>query len=801
MPSQVPTTRVGSDFRVGGDRFLIGLWTFFLVLTCARWFPAHVPALNDFPGVVPLASCLGLAAGCLAAGRRRSFLAWTPFLLALALAAAQAVDHLPELSARLGKSVRLQLPAEIFQGVFFPLIALIFLGPGQILGRNLVRGPGYFRALGLVALGGGTGIPLFMACTYANLGPFWWFLGIVFGLAFFLYARLRLGPLPVRFANLLLLGGILALIIPTSLPNKLKNLPFGGNFWSPYGRIDHYFNGESITVNGFSRQVMRREDSTDEAAFALALPHLLNRDAGRQPFRNVLVLAAGVGNEVERALQWGAEHVDAVEIDPVILSKVHWNTGRVTTYRDDGRDFLRACTRQYDLILYSLDDSPAGGPGNLRPESRLLTRQALTDVRRCLSPSGVLVLGRRFQEGWSVARLRKGLEEVFPEPPLVLTIPYQAAIGTGPGTGLVLFFAGHTAPMRQAFQEHAAYLLRRDQAPGPGTPNGFGQRPPPEDGPQWLHFGPAAVTVEEYLDAAEDDWPFPSLSRRRLPSRTVDGMALLAALAVLLLWLIAPARFPTGQTPASWLGERQAVEPGEGNAAAGNCLVRISPPHHFGGDPSNRVRPDMRPEQLRGGPFSLNLEMVFLGAGFMLLGMRTRAEAVRLFGGFWLVQPTLMLAVLGTLLSAGLFVSVSRPTRVWPYYAGLLAALVLNILFPLEPFPGQSGDHTRVSACLLMAAPILLGGIIGAVLFHRNEEPYQDCGAMLAGAVLGGLASGLALGWGFQILIPVAIGCFLVSAVPSIRRAFRNYALWDPAPGPHTGREGAKTYRLGKRGG
>ena len=58
--------------------------------------------------------------------------------------------------------------------------------------------------------------------------------------------------------------------------------------------------------------------SRDSPFPAYALPHLFNRDAGRPPFAQVLVIGAGSGNDVSRALQWGAVRVDAVEIDPVI---------------------------------------------------------------------------------------------------------------------------------------------------------------------------------------------------------------------------------------------------------------------------------------------------------------------------------------------------------------------------------------------------------------------------------------------------------------------------------------------------
>ena len=36
-------------------------------------------------------------------------------------------------------------------------------------------------------------------------------------------------------------------------------------------------------------------------------------------FENVLILGAGSGTDVAAALKHGAKHVDAVEIDPVIL--------------------------------------------------------------------------------------------------------------------------------------------------------------------------------------------------------------------------------------------------------------------------------------------------------------------------------------------------------------------------------------------------------------------------------------------------------------------------------------------------
>src|SRR5437588_12151957 len=105
--------------------------------------------------------------------------------------------------------------------------------------------------------------------------------------------------------------------------------------------------------------------SRNENFPAYALPHLLNRDAGRPAFADVLIIGAGSGNDVSRALQWGAEHVDAVEIDPAIQrlgAEYHpdkpYQDPRVNVHLDDGRNFLRSApSGKYDLILYALVDS------------------------------------------------------------------------------------------------------------------------------------------------------------------------------------------------------------------------------------------------------------------------------------------------------------------------------------------------------------------------------------------------------------------------------------------------------------
>src|SRR2546426_12761057 len=82
-----------SSVRATGYLFLVSWLILFLELACIRWFPAHVLFLTFFTNTVLLACFLGMSVGCLAAGRSWNFLAWTPVLLVVAMAAAHAVEH------------------------------------------------------------------------------------------------------------------------------------------------------------------------------------------------------------------------------------------------------------------------------------------------------------------------------------------------------------------------------------------------------------------------------------------------------------------------------------------------------------------------------------------------------------------------------------------------------------------------------------------------------------------------------------------------------------------------------------
>ena len=237
-----------------------------------------------------------------------------------------------------------------------------------------------------------------------------------------------------------------------------------------------------------------------EPSCAYALPYLLQRDSGGRPFQNVLIIGAGSGNDVSRALQWKAAHVDAVEIDPAILEigKYHHpdepygETKPVAVHQNDGRNFLRSTKNQYDLIVYALVDSLVlqSGYSNIRLESYLFTKEAFTDAKRCLKPDGLFVVYNYFRQGWIVTRIAKILREVFDTDPLILTMPYQPEVQPEErSSSLTMFIAGEVPALerlRKAFhwpaqkdhEEAAKYWVDLKQITGPDAPNGFTQRRP-----------------------------------------------------------------------------------------------------------------------------------------------------------------------------------------------------------------------------------------------------------------------------------------------------------------------------------
>ena len=167
---------------------------------------------------------------------------------------------------------------------------------------------------------------------------------------------------------------------------------------------------------------------------------------------------------------------------------------------------------------------------------------------------------------------------------------------------------------------------------------------------------------------------------------------------------------------------------------------------------------------------SLNMQMFFLGAGFMLVETKAVVTMALLFGSTWVVNSIVFFAVLVMILLANLWTLKLRTSRLGLYYAGLFVTLLLNTLIPLDSFLGMNRSLQVFGACLLVFAPILFASLIFAALFKRTVEPDRTFGFNIAGAKIGGLAEYSSMLLGFQYVVLVAIFFYALSAL-GLRRS------------------------------
>jgi SAM-dependent methyltransferase len=605
------------------------------------------------------------------------------------------------------------VPIEAIAALFFVLIALMFVGPGQVLGRAFDAYPN--RVLGYTLNIGGSlaGIIGFSMISFLQAPPVVWFLISCVGIAYLLR---QVGSL-TRVRALMLVVLVLGLGVPIDW-----FYPTHQTYWSPYYSVDYNTVSRSIGVNTIGHQQI--------VPFALAgssysLVHLLQAHSGGTPFRDVLIIGAGSGNDINHALRFGASRIDAVEIDPVIQgigisdNPDHpYQDARVVPHLDDGRHFLRTTDRKFDLVVYALVDSLIlhSSYANLRLESYLFTQQAFADVQRVLKPDGVFVMYNYFRQGWIVERIAAMAQTTFGCRPLVVSLPYKETLSTSSPAGFTMIIAGCNSRIAAAFDRHKNFWL--DTVPPRNLDvDGFALHPEtmvPDQRHDYERISPTALIHDggEVL-ATSDNWPFLYLHGKLIPGFTIRSMAILGLLGVGMVYLFLPK-----------------------------------------------------------GRVALHSRMFFLGAAFMLLETRAVVQMALLFGSTWLVNSAVFFTVLILILLANLYVLKIRDVNIVWHYDGLLLFLVAGVLVPLDVFLNGGMLWRYAAPCILALGPMLFSGVIFARSFRDATNPDLAFGSNIAGSVVGGLAESCSMLVGFQHLLLVAMFFYLLSAwSPRLRAA------------------------------
>jgi spermidine synthase len=736
-----PAPRAMSRGRNYLDLFLVSFLILFLELACIRWFGSTVQFLTYFTNLVLLACFLGMSVGLMAAGRRQDLvrmvlpLALVAVMFAAGLASTRVSRQIavdvgaqktaqevffgtePAFAGDLDTS-KWVVPVEALAGLFFVLIALTFVGLGQAMGRAFDVIPNRVAAYTADIVGSLAGIAAFGVMSWLRTPPEVWFAVAAFGVLRFL-PRLTLTQA----------GAAIGLVLAISFWGYREGTT-KAVIWSPYYKVHYHEKDARLVTNNIGHQQMVDVGETGAAYF---LPHLLNRDAGNSPFAEVMIIGAGSGNDVASALANGAEHVDAVEIEPVLNEigqadhpRRPYSDRRVTIHLDDGRSFLRKTTRKYDLMEYALVDSLVlhSGYSSLRLESFLFTEQAFRDVKARLNDDGVFVMCNYYRQGWIVGRLVAMARKVFGAEPIVINLPYRAEVKANQpllGDNFTFVIVGKPGSkslesIRKKFETEKLFWLN-------GRPtfnlavNGFGPDKPKLAGAPadwWQKIGLTRVETEGIGPLPSDDWPFLYLRANRIPALNLRGIALVAVLSLVILQAFAPVR---------------------------------------------TIRPNAR--------------MFFLGAGFMLLETKGVVHLSLLFGSTWVVNSVVFFSILVMILLSNLFVLKLRPSSLTPYYIGLLLALLVNALVPMDVFLSLPGAGKVAASCLVVFVPIFFAGVIFATSFAGSTRPDVDFGSNVAGVILGGLSENLSLVLGFDLVLLLAVAFYLLSAVLGPRLATR----------------------------
>ena len=417
-------------------------------------------------------------------------------------------------------------------------------------------------------------------------------------------------------------------------------------------------------------------------------------------FDDVLILGAGSGTDVAAALRHGAKHVDAVEIDPIIvrLGKEHhpdhpYDDPRVTTITDDARHFLSTSATRYDLIVFALIDSLTvqSSFSSVRLESYMFTEESFRAVREHLKPRGVMALYNYFREKWLVDRLANSVAGAFGQEPLghvhqqraylavMLAGPRLAELKQPPPLPELVFAYG------QARDPSPAHTLQRDPSVAPAT----------------------------------DDWPFLYMRDRQFPRHYVAALAVVLAISAIAVGLVTA-------------GSRES-----------RGLIGLAAPGAEG--------------------LRRSAHFFLLGAGFMLLEAKSIVQFALLWGSTWSSASLAIASVLTMALFSTMLVARVQLQRRWPIAIALGALLAVNYALPIGTIAFGSRLLESTFYGTLVFSPVLCAGLLFSASFKRSPETAADFGANLFGAMIGGIGEYLSLVAGYRFLLLLVAGCYVVA--------------------------------------
>lgn len=279
-------------------------------------------------------------------------------------------------------------------------------------------------------LGSCAGIIVFSVTCYLSLPASVWFACL--GVVFLLYS---VNPKSTFFYCL---AAVFILIVAIT---QYNNRDYQGVFqptshlltrWSPYQKVQYYKPDSVLLANNIPHQTIQSSYFVTHSFYIL--PYQLRKQYQLPPINSALILGAGSGNDVVAGLLSHVQHIDAVEIDPVIAdvgkneNPYHpYQNVNVTLHVTDGRKYLSSTHNHYSLIEFALTDSVvrAGSLSQLRLENYLFTKEALEKAYQSLTANGQIYLYNYYRQPWIVEKIETMLHQITGHYPKVIRLNGQ----------------------------------------------------------------------------------------------------------------------------------------------------------------------------------------------------------------------------------------------------------------------------------------------------------------------------------------------------------------------------------------
>lgn len=499
--------------------FLVSFLSLFLELLLIRWVPSHVRVIAYYGNLMLLSSLLGLGCGVMLARRALNLTRLFAPLLLILVVIVSALE-----------GVHFQQGPDEFRFLFvtglrtttlpiiliFALNALLFVPLGELIGH-------YFgQILPLRAYSWDIFGAIFGTVLFGLMSYFWFSPMVGFGLVMILF--LTYSANRTQFVStmifFLLTAGVLTFRLETN------------GIWSPYNLLTV----KEIEKNGHQKPVSAPKDNLANLAdppfyvvhvnhdFYMAsgtidtrrytegndVPEQLNEQYTipykvRPAAKDVLIVGSGGGIDIEAALLSGAERIDALEIDPVIIrlgyqfnASQAYKDSRVTVFNTDARAFFRQTDRSYDMIVFGFLDSQGlfSQMTNIRLDGYVYTRESFQEAFRLLKPGGLMSVSFfAAKHVWVLDRLVSMVRSASETIPFIYTKP----------TGQVIILAAKGVVLSGPSEFR---MYRRVE------------RTPPE------------------TSEALDDWPYLYLRKRSIPSDYLITIGFLLLVSLLFIFLI-----------------------------------------------------------------------------------------------------------------------------------------------------------------------------------------------------------------------------------------------------------------------